>query len=252
MPGVATFYHVTPSANRDSISQRGLDWHYGGGGIAGSLIPEQLGVFLARDLPEADWFVRMGARRFAALDIWQVTLEEDHEGNPLNGAALAREFDGYLCWMRAIPPSQLRLLKRDIAGTPDPHAVDLRPIAKVEHDLRAEGWADHTSLVRELNVWDGLAQRVSNYSMTVDDYTNGLCSRDYLDLAIGRLPSYLSTFFSHRVARLDQAFRDWTTDDDDGVLGRFFRIESHASWWWRRIPAAGPLAEYLTASTRQR
>lgn len=248
--GVATFYHVTPTANRESIGQHGLDWYHGGGGIAGSLIPEQQGVFLARDMHEAAFFVRMGSRRFAALDIWEVTLEDEPSGNLKDPDELGREFDGYLCWMRAIPPAQLRLVKRDIPGDPDPRMPDLRPIAQIEQDLRAEGWADHTSLARQLTVWDRLGHGVSSYSMTVDDYTNDLCSRDYMEIAIGRLPSYLSGWFSHRVAATDQVFRDGTKDDGDGALARYFRIQSEAGWWWRRIPAAEPLAEYLAASGR--
>ena len=193
--GMATFYHVTPTANRESIGQHGLDWYHGGGGIAGSLIPEQQGVFLARDMHEAHFFVRMGSRRFAALDIWEVTLEDEPSGDLEDPDELGREFDGYFCCMRAIPPAQLRLVERDIPGDPDPGMPDLRPISQIEEDLRAEGWADHTSLAMQLTLWDRLGHGVASYSMTVDDYTNDLCSRDYLEIAIGRLPSYLSGCF---------------------------------------------------------
>jgi hypothetical protein len=110
---MATFYHVTSAANRSSIRRHGLDWRYGGGGIAGSLAPEQDGVFLARDRFEADFFVRMGKRRFDALDIWQVTLDEDDTGDQRQGI-FVREFDGFLCWADAIPPSQLRLVEEDL------------------------------------------------------------------------------------------------------------------------------------------
>jgi hypothetical protein len=87
--------------------------------------------------------------------------------------------------------------------------------------------------------------------MTVDDYTNDLCSRDYLELAVNRLPSDISEPLSDRVATLDREFRNGTVADDQGVLRRFFRIEPCSGWWWRRIPSAGPLADYL-ASSRQR
>jgi hypothetical protein len=123
MRRVATFYHVTPSANRDSIHRHGLDWRHGGGGIAGSRAPEQEGIFLVEDMDETDWFVEMGAQRFAALDIWEITLEEDVLGDQLYEHPLAREFHGFLCWMQAIPPARLRLIKRDIPGGSQPAAL---------------------------------------------------------------------------------------------------------------------------------
>jgi hypothetical protein len=80
--------------------------------------------------------------------------------------------------------------------------------------------------------------------MTVDDYTNDLCSRDYLELVVRRLPPDISKPLSHLVASLDDKFREGTTEDDEGLLGRFFRIDPASSWWWQRIPSAGPLAEF--------
>jgi hypothetical protein len=111
---VAVFFHVSPAANRDSISRHGLDWRRGGGGIAGSLAPEQQGVFLARDRSEADFFIRMGDGRFAALDLWEVTFDNPGPGGVAVSESHFREFDGFLCWMAAIPPSWLRLAERDV------------------------------------------------------------------------------------------------------------------------------------------
>ena len=105
---------MTPSENRDSILRHGLDWRHGGGGIAGSRAPEQNGVFLARDRSEAEFFVQMGKRRFAALDIWAVTLDSGHSGQLAYEDELCREFDGFLCWMEPIPPSRLQLLAHDL------------------------------------------------------------------------------------------------------------------------------------------
>lgn len=53
-------------------------------------------------------------------------------------------------------------------------------VKREEAALRGEGWADFTSLSRELAAWGRLADEVSIYRATVDDYTNDLCSRDYL------------------------------------------------------------------------
>ena len=114
MSRVTTFYHVTSAVNRDSILNHGLDWQRGSGGIAGSLAPEQPGVFLCRDRGEADFFVQMGKRRFVALDIWEVTLDDDRCGELLNSDQLGRGVDGFFCWMEAIPRSRLCLVERDL------------------------------------------------------------------------------------------------------------------------------------------
>jgi hypothetical protein len=85
--------------------------------------------------------------------------------------------------------------------------------------------------------------------MTVDDYTNDLRSRDYLELAIARLPADVRGSVSALVADADKRFRESTIDDGDGTLGRFFRIDAASNWWWRRIPRSGPLGAYLAAAS---
>ena len=51
-------YHVTASVNRQSIQKHGLDWTRMGAtsGIAGSMVPEQKGIFLTEGKDEAEWF----------------------------------------------------------------------------------------------------------------------------------------------------------------------------------------------------
>jgi hypothetical protein len=83
-------------------------------GIAGSPTPEQPGVFLVADRFETDFYVQMGQRRFASVDIWEVLLDDEGDGGLRNADPLFEEFDGFLCWMRAIPPSQVRLVARGL------------------------------------------------------------------------------------------------------------------------------------------
>jgi hypothetical protein len=104
MQRVATFYHVTPAANRGSIRQHGLDWRRGGGGIAGSLAPEQDGVFLSRDRFEAQFFIDMGKRRFDALDVWEVTIDADSTLDLEQSNDRIREFDGLRVLDASHPP----------------------------------------------------------------------------------------------------------------------------------------------------
>jgi hypothetical protein len=115
MSSVATvLYHVSSSVNRDSIAEYGLDWQRmrGERGIAGSLVSEEDGVFLARDPEEADWFVRMGKDRHPSLDVWEVTLDPELETycEELRADLPCRVIHGYLCWTEPIPPARLRVI----------------------------------------------------------------------------------------------------------------------------------------------
>ena len=81
-------YHVSLSANRESILRFGLDWKRmdsANRGIAHGWPgqPEAEGVFLtAPDIEDARWFARMGRGR--RVDIWRVDTSglslEDHDG----------------------------------------------------------------------------------------------------------------------------------------------------------------------------
>jgi hypothetical protein len=79
-------------------------------GIAGSPEPEQAGVFLARDLDEAHWFVDMSRSHHESVDIWEVTLSDEFDvlARPRTDLPYA-ESDGYLWTTRVIGPDRLRL-----------------------------------------------------------------------------------------------------------------------------------------------
>jgi hypothetical protein len=122
---------------------------------------------------------------------------------------------------------------------------DEEQVQRIEAALRDEGWADHVSLARQLRVWTSLSEEVNSYTATVDDYTNDLCTRDYLAEVASRASSHLRTTIEDHLASADEAFRASTVEDADGRLGRFFRIQPKDGWWWHRRPASGPLADYL-------
>jgi len=82
----------------------------------------------------------------------------------------------------------------------------------------------------------------------VDDYTNDVCSRDYLAVAASRASSGLRREIEEQVAKADETFRGSTVEDTDGRLGRYYRIERKDGWWWRRRPTSGPLADYLASA----
>lgn len=114
--------------------------------------------------------------------------------------------------------------------------------------LRRAGWAPHTSVVRELACWERLGREVNLYKATIDDYTNDLCSRDYLADALAKASGQLHTALAERVNAADATFRKATIDDTDGLVGRYYRVDAEDGWWWRARPASGPLADYLETS----
>jgi hypothetical protein len=123
--------------------------------------------------------------------------------------------------------------------------TDEDEVQRIEAVLHDEGWADHTSLARELRALARLAEEVNAYTGTVDDYTNDLCARDYLEVMEARASLGLRNAIDQQVAPIDFSFRRATLEDTDERLAHFFRIESRDGWWWRRRPSCGPLADYL-------
>jgi hypothetical protein len=95
-------FHVSSSANRESILRHGLDWALMGAarGIAGSYKPELDGVFLCRDEFEAGWFVQMNNTR-GPVDVWVVT--------GIKAEQLIDGGSGFDYFPRRIPPSQVAL-----------------------------------------------------------------------------------------------------------------------------------------------
>jgi len=121
-------------------------------------------------------------------------------------------------------------------------------VQRIEADLHNDRWADHTSLERELRGWARLAREIGTYTATVDDYTNDLCGRDYLDAVMAHASVGLRSEIDGKVAEMDETFRQGTVEDVGGILGQFYRVERKDGWWWRRTPLSGPLADYLAST----
>ena len=123
--------------------------------------------------------------------------------------------------------------------------TDESEIQRIEADLRELGWADHASLDREVRAWTRLSEEVNTYTATVDDYTNDLCSRDYLAEFASRASDDLRGHIEHQIAAADETFRASTVEDTDERLKGYFRIQPDDGWWWHRRPSSGSLADYL-------
>lgn len=120
-----------------------------------------------------------------------------------------------------------------------------REVREIEVVLAQAGWAEHARLEREIRVWSRLARGVNAYDATVDDYTNDLCSRDYIAELAARASIDLQAAIEERVRPADETFRESTVEDIDARLARYYRIDDGSEWWWHRRPSSGPLADYL-------
>ncbi len=117
--------------------------------------------------------------------------------------------------------------------------------------LRAKGWARHVTVDWLLREWQTLSVSVDRYIHTIDDYTNDLTGRDALEIVLMECPEPLRSELEVLIGRADSEFVARTKEDSGCTLGRYFRIDDSSGWWWKRRPATGPLADYLTEPTRK-
>jgi hypothetical protein len=121
-------------------------------------------------------------------------------------------------------------------------------ISAFEKEQREAGWAEHVTLTRATANWRELATGLNDYRHSIDDYTNDLYAREYLELALKRFAEPLRGRVRACVDASDHAFRSASEPDEEGFLGQFHRIDDLRSWWWHRIPASGPLSDYLRST----
>ena len=129
-------------------------------------------------------------------------------------------------------------------------------IRHIEQELRAAGWAEQASLDRELRAWDRLSAEVNAYEATIDDYTNDVCSRDYIALFATNASVELRADIDTRVAAADERFRaatvrqahqlklgGWVRNLPDGrvealIQGERTAVDRMLSWLLQGPPAA--------------
>jgi hypothetical protein len=102
------------------------------------------------------------------------------------------------------------------------------------------------TVTRLLQGWQDLSASVDQYVSTVYDYTNDLTGRDALELVLAECQEPLRTKLRLFIEEADGQFLARTREDAGRSLERYFRIDESSGWWWKRRPATGPLAEYLT------
>lgn len=128
-------------------------------------------------------------------------------------------------------------------GVPREHSDEAAALTQRLHD---DGWASHVTVGRLLQEWGQLAGEADHYELTIDDYTNDVTARDAIELLLSWCSEDFGTWARPVVQEADQRFLERTAPDEEGVLGRYFRIGEDAGWWWRRRPMSGPLGNYLS------
>jgi hypothetical protein len=118
-------------------------------------------------------------------------------------------------------------------------------LGQVEAALVGKPWIPEVNFEQALKDWRRLATQAVAYPWTVDDYTNDLSSRDYLEAVLFGCKLGLRDLLSRAVLTIDDDFRQATLKDLAGDLAHYYRVDASSGWWRRRVPCTGPLAEYL-------
>jgi hypothetical protein len=117
-------FHVSASANRESIRKHGLDWTRMGaapGLVSGEHLPEEPLVYLDEERGLSLWFRTHGQ----LMDVWEVRAE---------GLDLVRTGDGWIVSPKPIPPERLTLVEQDLDPTDQTNMREPEPADQDDGD----------------------------------------------------------------------------------------------------------------------
>jgi hypothetical protein len=121
-----------------------------------------------------------------------------------------------------------------------PLSDDYQSVLDAGRRLHEAGWREAWTVNDRLDAWRQLVDHVEqgHYTMTVDDYTNDLAVREWLDLARPLLTESVRQRVDQELAPLDARFREATFEPSR-------RLPGGSDRWWCRLPIrlAGELAE---------
>jgi hypothetical protein len=99
-------------------------------------------------------------------------------------------------------------------------------VGKIDAD-RALPWSDRS-------VW------------TEHDLAAALHMRDFVQMALDRLPPALQKRMQLVVSPVDAQFRSYTVEDPRKRMAVIAGVDlAGRGWWWRRVPETGPIAQDL-------
>jgi len=94
-----------------------------------------------------------------------------------------------------------------MGGMTEMTAEDYVSVERAQQAMEERGWRPGT-LNEYVDGWASLAEEVEvGYSMTVDDYTNDLAVREWLDRVLPMLAERVRASLLSRLAPLDERFR---------------------------------------------
>lgn len=112
-----------------------------------------------------------------------------------------------------------------------------------------QGWSGHVDRLvaeRDLDPDDGRR-------WNAHDLVAALYLRDFVERGLREAPADLAALGRRAVGPADAAFDAFTVPDPEGLLRAFIPDDEPLGkgWWWRRVPASGPVAHDLRELRRQ-
>ncbi len=100
-------------------------------------------------------------------------------------------------------------------------------------------------LLSALRLWRELANHVAHYGDSIDEYTNDVSVRDWIDRVAGLCEEGVRMKIASMLQDSDKVFEQHTVLDSERWIARYYKYGD--GWWWRRRPRSGRLAEWLGA-----
>jgi hypothetical protein len=107
---------------------------------------------------------------------------------------------------------------------------DYDSVLRAGRVLHEQGWRQSWTLNQQVDSWVGLVETVEDgYRMTIDDYTNDLSVRQWLELARPLLTERVRASLDGRLAPLDERFKAATRETA-------VKLPGAGPFWWSRLP----------------
>jgi hypothetical protein len=107
------------------------------------------------------------------------------------------------------------------------------------------GWSYH---VDRIDAEMDLQGEAAHDAWNVFDYVAALIVRDFTADGLGLLTGEALSEAGRIVTETDEILKSLTVADGQGLLLNFAAEDAGEGWWWKRIPASGPIHEQLLAS----
>src|SRR5689334_23295426 len=115
--------------------------------------------------------------------------------------------------------------------------ADYESMEHAGHVLHERGWRKKFSVDEMTGAWRQLIGLIeAGYDQLVYEYINDLSCREWIALAWPMLTEHVRSVRQAEVDALDGQFIAATTEDKEGKLAQFYRVDAADGWWWQRIP----------------